>query len=103
MVLRISGREGHGRGKIRRKLVANAKVMEELRDMCARMEAMQATRHRDPDASDDNEPKQEISTEEEREEEFGVRLLKVFAGTNSNPKPEVPNYSGSFNPKEWVG
>ena len=55
MAIRMRG-GGVGR---RGRPIANAKLMEQLRVMQARLEAMELVRHREPDLGDVSDPKEE--------------------------------------------
>ena len=48
-----------GRGGRRGRPIANAKLMEQLRVMQARLEAMELGRHREPDLGDVSDPEEE--------------------------------------------
>ena len=61
MATRIGRVRGHDRGQ----QGGNAEVLEEMRELTARLEAMETYRQRDPKAGDVSEPK-----DEEKREEF---------------------------------
>ena len=80
--------------------------MEELQSLCAQVEAMKATRQRDPEMGDASEQEQETSAKEEQEEEYlSIKLLKEVVRDSSKSKADVPTCNGILNPKEvlnWV-
>jgi hypothetical protein len=66
MAFRVErGRGGQGRG---RRPISNAEVMEEVRIMQERMEAMEVARHRDPEVGDISESKRNL-LKKEREQQ----------------------------------
>ena len=60
MVARI----GRVRGRDRGQPGGNVEVLEEMRELRARLEAMETLRQRDPEAGDVSEPKDEEQREE---------------------------------------
>ena len=58
----VGGIRGYGKGRGRS--VENVEVMEELQKVGSQVEAMRATRQRDPEGGDVSEPKQEFLVEE---------------------------------------
>lgn len=92
MAVRVGGARGRGRGRP----TANAEITEEVRELRARMAAIELGRH--PVAEDVSEPE-----DEEHEEEAApmagtpeMRCLRSILGTTSRPKPEFPTYEGSL-------
>ena len=78
---------GHGkRGSINRG--CNVELMEEIRRLQTRLEALELNKQRDPDVGDisgnEDEPKEERGAEVEHEE---VELLKYVIGASLRPKP----------------
>ena len=60
MVARIGRARGHDRGRSG----GNVEVLEEMRELRARLEAMETNRRRDPESWDVSEPKDEDQREE---------------------------------------
>ena len=74
--------------------------MEELQSLCAQVEAMKATRQRDPEMGDASEQEQETSAKEEQEEEYlSIKLLKEVVRDSSKSKEDVQTCNGILNPK----
>ena len=60
MATRIGRVRGHDRGQ----QGGNAEVIEEMRELSARLESMETNRRRDPEVGDVSEPKDEEQREE---------------------------------------
>ena len=76
----------------------NIEVMEEMRELQARLETMEIDRRRDPEVRDvskteDEEQREEVSPMKEKPE---LRYFKLILGENSRPKPELSTYDGSL-------
>ena len=85
----------------------NAKVIEEMRELRACLEAMETGRRRDPEAGDVSEPKDEDQREEVAlmQETLELRYFRSILGENSRPKPKLSTYDGSLIVEhliEWI-
>ena len=80
MTLRIGGRRGRGRCD------ENAEIMETLRNIHAKMEAIRATIPWDHEVGDVKELERETSTKEKQQEDIDVKLLKTVMGVSSTSK-----------------
>ena len=85
----------------------NAEVMEEMRELRARLEAMETDNRRDPEAGDVSEPEDEEQREEAApmQETPELRYFKSILGANSKPKPELSTYDGSLTAEhltDWI-
>ena len=104
MAIRMrGGREGR-----RDRPIANAKLMEQLRVMQARLEAMELGRHREPDLGDVSDPKEEGNEQEEEAapESAEMKMLRSVLGSSSRPKPSLSTYDGNLSAKgliDWIG
>jgi glucose-6-phosphate isomerase len=90
---------GAGRGRP----VGNTAMQEEMRQLKARLEAMEAIQRRDPDAGDISEG--ETSEEEQDEVTKEERVLRMLVKVGGRPKVEVPMYEGNLNVEElmdWI-
>ena len=76
----------------------NAEVMEEMRELRARLEAMETDRRRDPEAGDVSEPEDEEKREEvaPMQKTPELRYFRSILGATSRPKPELSTYEGSL-------
>ena len=97
-----------GRAGQRGRLVANAKLMEQLRVMKARLEAMELGRHREPDLGDVSDPEEEVSEQEEEAvpESVEMKMLRSVLGSSSRPKPSLSTYDGNISAEgliDWIG
>jgi len=92
MALRVGRARGRGRGQS----AANAEVLEEMKELRARMEAMELGRQRDPEAGDVSEPEEEEQGDEAvpMQETPELRYFRSILGATSRPKPELPTYEG---------
>ena len=88
-----------GRVAGRRRLVANAEVLEVLQRVKARMDAVERRQTRDPE--DIIEPETE-EAEENVEIPPDMRLLRTVLGYVFKPRIEVSSYAGGLNLEELV-
>ena len=93
MAIRLGRRAG------RRRPVANAKVLEVLQRVEARMDAVERRQTRDPE--DISEPGIE-EAEENVEIPPDMRLLRTILGSAVKPRIEVSSYVGGLNPEELL-
>ena len=94
-------------GRARGRPTANAELMDDMRRIQARLDAMETGRKRDPDAGDVSEPKEETQAEEEAptQETVELRFLRSIFGESSRPKPELHVYDGNLtvgNIIDWI-
>jgi predicted DsbA family dithiol-disulfide isomerase len=88
--------------------VANVEVIEEMRNLQARLEAMEVSQRRGVDLGDVSEEEEVAEVEEGAEpEEEGVeeKLIRAIMGVSSRPRMEVPLYEGNLNVDElmdWI-
>lgn len=87
------GRRGRGRGAHR---MVDEALREELRVLTARLEAIEASRRRDPEMGDVSEEEVEVAADGPEGESTEVKLLKSVLLSNSRPKPELSTYDGSL-------
>ena len=104
MAIRMrGGREGH-----RGRPVVNAELMEQIRVMQARLEAMELGRHREPDLGDVSDPEEE-GNEKEKEvalESAEMNMLRSVLGSTTRPKPSLSTYDGNLSVEgliDWIG
>ena len=78
--------------------MANAKVLEEMRKIQARLESMEIDKWRDPESGDISEPEDEEQREESApmQETPKLRCFKSIMGMTSRPRLEFPTYDGSL-------
>jgi hypothetical protein len=82
-------------------------VIEEMRNLQARLEAMEASQRRGIDTGDvsDREEESPEGEAEPEEENVEVILVRAIMGVSSRPKMEVPMYEGNLNVDElmdWI-
>jgi hypothetical protein len=87
--------------------VVNATMEEEMRQLCARLDAMETAQRRAPDVGDVSESENEDVEAEEvaGEQAAEERLLRVVVKLGTRAKIEVPMYEGNLNVEElldWV-
>ena len=76
--------------------VTNAEVMEYVRSLWKRMEAMESVKHRYPNLGDVSEPDEESFEEGETIEETAeMRVLRSIISSSSRPKVEISTYAGT--------
>ena len=94
MAIRMRG----GRAGRRGRLVANAELMEQLRVMQARLEAMELGRHREPDLGDVSDPEEKGNEQEEEAapESAEMKMPRSVLGSNSRPKTSLSTYDGNL-------
>ena len=94
MAVRIGRARGFDRGRPPR----NVEVLEEMRELRARLEAMETDRRRDPEAGDVSEPEDEEQREEAApmQETLELKYFRSIMGETSRPRPELPTYDGSL-------
>ena len=98
-------RQGHTRGvpvgRGRGIQATKTDTPRELRQIQARMEAMERKNSKNIDTSNEEE-----SSEDEREEVFEeVKVLKMMMKASNSPRVEVPMYEGNLNVEElmdWI-
>ena len=85
MVVRIGRVRGRDRGRPR----GNTKVLEEMRELRARLEAMETDKRRDPEAGDVSEPVDEEKRKEDApmQETLELRYFRYILGATSRLKP----------------
>jgi hypothetical protein len=88
--------------------VANVELMEQLRVMQARSEAMELGRHREPDLGDVSDPEEEGNEQEEEAalESAEMNMLRSVLGSSSRPKPSLSTYDVNLSAKgliDWIG
>jgi hypothetical protein len=91
----------------RERPVANATMEEEMRQLRARLDAMEATQRRAPETGDVSDTESENPEEEEvvGEEAVEERLLRAVVKLGTRAKMEVPMYEGNLNVEElldWI-
>ena len=69
-----------------------------MRELRARLEAMETDRRRDLEARDVNEPEDEEQREEAApmQERPELRYFRSILGATSRPRPELPTYDGNL-------
>ena len=97
-----------GRVGQRGRPVANAELMEQMRVMQARLEAMELGRHREADLGDVSDPEEEGNEQEEEAspESAEMKMLRSVLGSNSRPKPSLSTYDGNLSVEgliDWIG
>ena len=103
MDVRIGKGRGHGRGRP----VANVEVIEEMRELRARIASMELGRKRDPVAGYVSDPEGDDQDEEETPmaETPEMRYFRSILGATSRPKPKLPTYEGTLtaeHPIDWI-
>ena len=88
--------------------IANVELMEELRVMQARLEAIELGRHREPDLGDVSDPEEEGNDQEEgaAPESVEMKMLRSVLGSSSRPKPSLSTYDGNLSAEglvDWIG
>ena len=88
MATRIGRVRGHDRGQ----QGGNTEVLEEMRELKARLESMETNRRRDPEVGDVSEPKDEEQREEAAplQEIPKLRYFRSILGVTSRPRWEFP-------------
>ena len=104
MAIRMRG----GRVGRRGRPVANAELMEQLRVMQARLEAMELGRHREPDLGDVSDPEEEGNEKEEEAapESVEMKMPRFVLGSSYRPKPSLSTYDGNLSVEgliDWTG
>ena len=100
MAFRVRRGRGGQRGG---RAITNAKVMEVMQHIIARLEAMETRNQGNGDDGDVSEPKIESPEEEEHVAITPeMRFLKLVLGSTSKPRLEIPIYQRSLNPKELI-
>ena len=104
MAIRMRG----GRAGRRGRHVANAELMEQMRVMQARLEAMELAKHREPDLGDVSGPEEEVNEQEEEAapESAEMKMLRSVLGSSSRPKPSLSTYEGNLSAEgliDWIG
>ena len=84
-----------GRGRVGRR-VADEELREEIRNLTARLAAVEAGRRRDPKDRDDSEEENIAMTDGSNEKGPEIKLLRSNFLASSKPRPELSNYDGSF-------
>jgi hypothetical protein len=81
--------------------VANPTMEEEMRRLCARLDAMETAQRRAPDAGDINEDEsEEVEAEGATGEDvIEERLLRVVVKMGAREKMEIPMYEGNLDVK----
>ena len=76
----------------------NMEIMEEMRELWERLEAMETYRHRDPEVGDVSKPKSEEKWEqvEIMIETPNMRYFRSILGVTSRLKLEFSTYEGSL-------
>ena len=89
---------GRVRGHERDRPGGNAEVLEEMRELRARPEAVETDRRRDPEAGDVSEPEDEEQREgaAPMQKTPELRYFRSILGANSRPRPNFPTYDGSL-------
>jgi hypothetical protein len=88
--------------------VANRVVEREMRELCARLEVMEAVQRRAPDVGDVSDAEsEEIEVEEEAAGEDAAEecLLKVVVKLGAREKIDIPMYEGNLDVEElldWI-
>ena len=100
-------RIGRGRGRGRGRPTTNAEVMEEVRELRARMPTMELGRQRDLVAGDVSELEKEEHEEEETPmvETPELGYFQLILGATSRPNPDLPTYEGSLTAEyliDWI-
>jgi hypothetical protein len=85
--------------RCRERPVVNATMEEEMRQLRARLDAMETTQRRAPETGDVSEAESEDIEEEEvvGEQATEERLLRVVVKMGTREKMEVPMYEGNLN------
>ena len=79
------------------------KLLEEIRRLQTRLEALEVNRQWDPFGGDANDNEEELEEEREVEEDrVEVRLLKYVIGASMRPKRNVPTYQGGLDANELL-
>ena len=100
MALRVRG--PRRRGDVNRG--GNVELLEEIRRLQARLEAIEMNRQRDPDIADVSENEEEPIAEEIKivAELVEIRLLKSVIGASMRPNIDVPTYHGDLDANELI-
>lgn len=96
------GRRGRGRGI---KRVADEELQEEIRNLTARLAAVEAGRHRDSEVVDDSEKENIAMTDGSNDKGLEIKLLRLVLLARSKPRPELSNYDGSLSIEallDWI-
>ena len=104
MDVRMRGGQAGHRGSP----VANVELIEKMRVMQARMEAMELGRHRELDLGDVSDPEEEGNEQEEEASPKSVemKMLRSMLGSSSRPKPSLSTYDGNLSAEgliDWIG
>ena len=97
----MTPRRGIGRGRPE----PNAVLLEEVRNLRARMETMETTQRRAPDDGVESSSEESDADVEAEEENENVKFIKMLEKFGSKPKMEIPMYEGSLNAEElmdWI-
>ena len=98
---------GRGQGRGRGRPIANAEVIEKIRELRAHIVAMKLGRQRDLVAGDVSEPKGYDQDEEATPmvETPKMQYFRSILGATSRPKPKLPTYKGSLTTEhliDWI-
>lgn len=104
MAIRMRG----GRVGRRGRPIANVELMEQLRVMHAKLEAMELGRHKEPYLGDVSDLEEEGNEKEEEAapESAEVKMLRSMLGSSSRPKPSLSTYGGNLSAEgliDWIG
>ena len=94
MVFRTQGRGRRG---------GNAELLEEIRRLQTRLEALEENWQKDPIGGDANDNGEEPKEEREIKVDYvEIWLLKSVIGASMRPKPKVPTYQGGLDGNELL-
>lgn len=79
----------------------NQVLLDEVRHIRTRLDALETTRRRDIDIGDFDEAEQ-TSKEEVEEETLEEKMINMIAWIIIKPRLDVPMYEGSLNPEELI-
>ena len=104
MVVRM---HGVGEGQ-RGRPIPNAQLMEQMRVMQARLDAMELGRHKELDLGDISDPEEEKNEQEEEisPESTEMKVFRSMLGSSSRPKPSLSTYDGNSSAEgliHWIG
>lgn len=104
MAIRMRG----GRAGWRGRHVANVELMEQMRVMQARLEAMELGIHREPELGDVSDPEEKGNEKEEEAspDSAEMKMLRSVFGSRSRPKPSLSTYDGNLSVEgfiDWIG
>jgi len=99
--VKMPPRRGIGRGRPE----PNAILLDEVRSLRARMEAMETAQRKVPDEGAESPVEESDTGVEAEEENENIKILKMLAKVGGKPKLEIHMYEGSLNTKElmdWI-